>query len=70
MEDGTTAFSMALAKGRCDLIAEFLKFNRKREVKLARYALLEPKINAKVKRLLEHFFEATCEEPHTDYSEE
>ena len=70
MEDGTTAFSMALAKGHCDLITEFMRFNRTRDVTLARYALQEPKIDYKVKQLLEDFFESTNEEPCTKLSEE
>ena len=52
MEDGTTAFSMALAKGRCDLIKVFLRHKRPRDMKLALCAALEPNINANVKRAL------------------
>ena len=70
MADGTTAFSIALAKGNCDLITEFLKFNRKRDVNLARYILQEPKIGDRLRQLLEKFFDTTNEEPHTELSEE
>ena len=52
MDDGTTAFSMALAKGRCDLMKELLRFKRKKDVQLARYALLETKLNENVKQVL------------------
>ena len=52
MADGTTAFSMALAKGRCDLIKAFLRHKRPRDMKLALCAALEPNINANVKRAL------------------
>ena len=52
MADGTTAFSMALAKGRCDLIKVFLRHKRPRDMKLALCAALEPNINANVKRAL------------------
>ena len=52
MADGTTAFSMALAKGRCDLIKEFLQHKRSKDMKLAQCAALEPNINADVKLAL------------------
>ena len=52
MQDGTTAFSMALAKGRSDLIKELLQFKRTKDLDLAAYALLEPKINEEVKQVL------------------
>ena len=61
MTDGTTAFSMALGKGHCDLIKELLKFKRTGDIELAKYALLEPRINenVEVKQVLE---EAILEE--------
>ena len=52
MSDGTTAFSMALAKSRCDLIKELLQFKRKRDIDLATYAQQEPKINEHMKQVL------------------
>ena len=52
MADGTTAFSMALAKGRSDLIMVFLQHKRTSDMKLAVCAALEPNINANVKRAL------------------
>ena len=62
MADGTTAFSMALARRQCDLIKELLCFKRKGDIELARYALLEPKINAEVKQLLEEAIGSTTDE--------
>ena len=53
MEDGTTAFSMALAKGDCSLIKEFIPLKRRRDIDLARYSLIEPKINKEVRQILE-----------------
>ena len=53
MEDGTTAFSMALAKGDCGLIKEFIPLKRRRDIDLARYSLIEPKINKDVIQILE-----------------
>ena len=53
MEDGTTAFSMALAKGNCGLIKEFIPLKRRRDIDLARYSLIEPKINKEVMQILE-----------------
>ena len=59
MADGTTAFSMALAQRNCDLISELLRFKRKRDIELARYALLEPKINTEVRQVLEEAIDST-----------
>ena len=70
MEDGTTAFSMALAKGRCDLITEFLLFNRARDVRLARYALQEPKMSDGLREVLKKFIQTTNEGQHAELSEE
>ena len=52
MADGTTAFSMALAKGRSELIKEFLQHKRSSDMILAALAALEPNINADVKQAL------------------
>ena len=52
MEDGTTAFAMALAKGQCNVIKELLQSKRTRDIKLARYALMEPMINDKMRQVL------------------
>ena len=52
MEDGTTAFSMALAKGQCNLIDELLRRERARDIELAHYALLETNINEEVRKML------------------
>ena len=70
MEDGTTAFSMALAKGRCDLIREFMRFNRARDVRLARHALQEPKMSDGLRKVLNKFIQTTNEGQHTELSEE
>ena len=71
MADGTTAFSVALARGRCDLIEEFLRLGRKRDLELARYASLEPRINAEVKQVLEEAIGRTTDEgPQTALSQE
>ena len=70
MEDGTTAFSMALAKGRCDLITEFMRFKRARDVRLARYALQEPKMSDGLRKLLNKFIQTTNEGQHAELSEE
>ena len=63
MHDGTTAFSMALSRGNCDLIEGLFGFYRKnlqkrpeereRDVGLAREALTEPNIKEEVKQVLE-----------------
>ena len=53
MDDGTTAFSMALAKGNCSLIKEFIPLKRRRDINLARYSLIEPKINKELIQILE-----------------
>ena len=53
MGDGTTAFSIALAKDRSDLIKELISSKRSRDIELASYALLEPKVNEEVRRVLE-----------------
>ena len=50
MADGTTAFSMALAKGRSDLICEF---KGTMDNELARYTLIEPNISEEVRKVLE-----------------
>ena len=52
MADGTTAFSMALAKGRCDIIKEFLRIERSSDMELASLAALEPNINVNMKKAL------------------
>ena len=52
MADGTTAFSMALAKGRCDIIKEFLRIKRSSDMELASLAALEPNINVNMKKAL------------------
>ena len=71
MADGTTAFSIALANERCDIIKELLKFKRTKDIELARYVLLEPKINEKVKQVLEDAIGTPTDEgPQTDLSKE
>ena len=52
MADGTTAFSVALAKGRCDIIVEYMRFKRPRDMEIGAYAVQEPNINANVKKAL------------------
>ena len=64
MRDGTTAFFIALGRQKCNLIQELLSHKRERDVRLARYALLEPKINPKVKATVEAIIgTATPERP-------
>ena len=78
MADGTTAFSMALAKrgcdllgelakGGCDLITEFLQFNRNRDVELARYALKEQNVDERGRQVLEKII-VTSKGQHTKLS--
>ena len=71
MGDGTTAFSIALAKHRSDLIQELISSKRCRDIKLARYALQEPTLNKEVKQVLEdNIVMVTHEEPRIEVSQE
>ena len=64
MKDGTTAFFIALGRQKCDLIQELLSHKRERDVRLARYALLEAKIKPEVKATIEGIIgTATPERP-------
>ena len=53
MKDGTTAFFIALGRQKCDMVKELLQHKREEDVKLARYALLEPKIKPNLKDTIE-----------------
>ena len=53
MRDGTTAFFIALGRQNCNLIQELLSHKREPDVRLARYALSEPKIKPDVKAAIE-----------------
>ena len=52
MADGTTVFSVALAKSNCDVIKELILSRRRRDNDLARCALNEPKLNEDVRKIL------------------
>ena len=71
MGDGTTAFSIALAKDRSDLIKELISSKKSRDIELARYALQEPTLNKGVKQVLEdNIVMVTHEEPRIEVSQE
>ena len=53
MDDGTTAFSVALAKSNCEVIKELILARRRRDIDLARCALNEPNLNKGVRKILE-----------------
>ena len=52
MTDGTTAFFIALGRQKCDLVRELLQHKREGDVRLASYALLEPKISKDIKETI------------------
>ena len=55
MNDGSTAFFIALGRQKWDLIQELLSHKREQDVRLAKYALFEPKLKNDLKVKIEAF---------------
>ena len=71
MADGTTAFSMALAKNRSGFVKELISSKIKRDIELAKYAMLEPTIDKEVQQVLkEANVMVTQETPQAKVSQE